>query len=75
MALAKLRAGEWYLTATCQVCHCKIVLFPDLNNGGVEIKAECGVTCPRCRTEARLPIQHYQHTEPTEIYLERMSFW
>jgi hypothetical protein len=61
MALANLRPGEWYLTATCQTCSCKIVLFPDMNNGRVEVKAVCGVTCPRCQAEASLQIEHYRH--------------
>ena len=73
MSLA-LRPGQWYLTATCDICRCKIVLFSDLNNGRVEIKAVYGVTCPRCHNEANLPIQHYRHTEPADPQLERLFY-
>jgi hypothetical protein len=74
MALAILRAGEWYLSATCQVSRCKMILFPDLNDGRVEIEAECAVTLRALCTEASLPIQHFRHTEPTDPYLERLLF-
>ncbi len=55
--------GQWYLSATCQQCGCKILLFQDLNDGNGTIEASVHVTCPRCKLDQDLAIEHYQHEE------------
>ncbi len=58
--------GEWYLTVTCQVCRCRLLLFLDLNNGNGNIQGVFNVTCPRCKRDQTLPAEHYRHSEKSQ---------
>ena len=70
-----LVVGEWYLAATCKACKCKIVLFPDLNNGKGNIAGSFAIVCPRCRCPGSFNAEHYHHSETRnpELYVEVIS--
>ena len=59
--------GEWYLSATCPYCECRLVLLHDLNEGRGSIRGVFKVTCPECNQDQTLPAEHYQHRK--ELHL------
>jgi len=58
-------AGEWYIAATCDDCKCRILLFPDLNNGDGNINGYVYSICPDCGCEANFALEHYLHEAET----------
>ena len=66
-----LRPGAWYLVYTCEACHNKQILFPDLTDGKTKLLVTYGVICPECGHHGKYDgekIERYQHaTEPSGI--------
>ena len=63
MVSVKPKPGQWYLAATCKECKCKILVFPDLNNGEANLKGSFVVTCPKCKLKGAFEVEHYHHRE------------
>ena len=66
--MGALSPGAWYVLYTCEACHRKQVLFPDLSQGKVNINATYHVDCSECghRGDYDGPggsIERYQHPE------------
>lgn len=57
------KVGQWYLSVTCDKCNSKLLVFRDLNNGEGYVDGVFVMTCPHCKCERTLPIEHYQHRE------------
>ena len=60
--------GAWYLLYTCEACHRKQVLFPDLSNGQAQFMGTYGVHCPQCKHHGFYDgekLERYQH--PPEL--------
>jgi hypothetical protein len=65
--------GQWYLSVTCDPCHCRILVFRDLNNGKGDIRGVFHMTCPHCKREQNLPVEHYQHHEGSQTLALKSS--
>jgi len=61
--VSKPIVGQWYLAATCKACNCKILLFPDLNNGQGNLSGSFALVCPQCKCQGSFDAEHYQHSE------------
>jgi DNA-directed RNA polymerase subunit RPC12/RpoP len=55
--------GQWYLSARCQACGFRMLVFCDLNDGKGTVEGSYLVTCPRCNKRQSLPAEHYQHRD------------
>lgn len=53
--------GQWYISVTCRKCNCMMLLFHDVNNGQGNANGVIHVTCPYCKRDQNLPVDHYQH--------------
>lgn len=55
--------GRWYLSATCNICGYKLLIFNDLNDGHGSVAATVFITCPKCHESQTLALEHYQHSD------------
>lgn len=62
--MLQLEPGTWYVVVTCEKCISTIFLFPDLNHGKRNLRANYIVTCPHCAHKGGYQAHHYLHSEP-----------